>query len=289
MIKLTNLTKAYDTNRGVFDLNIHIKKGEVIGFLGPNGAGKTTTMKLLMGFIIQDSGYVQINNYDCFNDASIIQKDLGYLPGEISFSHDCSALEFLLYIAKLKKLKDLTLMYELITYFDLDTSLKTNKMSKGTKQKLAIILCFMHNPSTYLLDEPTSGLDPIMQHKFINYILEEKKKGKTIFISSHLFEEIEKTCDRVILLKDGKIKYDDNVYHLKNKNGNKFIITFTNKQQLDEFIINKDVLVNDLSVTLHCKSVDLLIKELSKYTVVNIKSVEYQLEDFFLNNYKGDI
>lgn len=288
-IELKQITKTYDSNKGIKNLNLIIKKGEVIGFLGPNGAGKTTTMRLLMGFTKPTNGIALINQLDCFKDSHKIQNHIGYLPSEISFSHDNIAIDYLKYIAKLKKINSLTTMYKLIEYFKFDSSLQIKKMSKGTKQKLAIILCFMHNPDIYLLDEPTSGLDPIMQHKFIQYILEEKSKGKTIIISSHLFEEIDKTCDRVILLKDGTIHSDTSVKELKNKQGHSFEITFENIEELTIFSNNKETQKNNLTVTYNTNSLNTLINELSQYSINQLCCKQHQIEDFFIDIYKGEL
>lgn len=159
--------------------------------------GKTTTIRNILGFLNSDSGNVYINGLETRKNAKIVQKYIGYIPGEIAFFDDMKGLEFIKYMAELRGLKDYNKMNELIKYFELNTKGKIKKMSKGMKQKIAIVCAFMHNPDILILDEPTSGLDPLMQNKFVELIQKEKKEGKTILMSSHSFEEVEKTCDKV--------------------------------------------------------------------------------------------
>ncbi|MBR5504153.1 MAG: ATP-binding cassette domain-containing protein, partial [Methanobrevibacter sp.] len=165
VISIENFTKDYGDNKGVFDVSLSIEQGEVYGYLGPNGAGKSTTLRHLMGFSKPDLGNLSISDLDCWKDKTTIKKDVGYLPGEIALPDDMTGMEYLKLIDKLRKTNDLTYAYELIEYFEIDTSVKIKSMSKGMKQKIAIIMAFMHNPQILLLDEPTSGLDPLMQEK----------------------------------------------------------------------------------------------------------------------------
>ena len=195
MLKVKNITKDYGHQRGVFDLSFNVEAGEVMGFLGPNGAGKTTTIRTLMGFIQPDHGRVSIKGHDCFRNAAQIQKDVGYLPGEIAFMDDMDGMEFIKFIAAMKKMPNLRKAQELLDYFELEPKGRIKKMSKGMKQKIGLVCALMNEPEILILDEPTSGLDPLMQKKFIDKIKEEKQKGTTILMSSHLFEEVEQTCE----------------------------------------------------------------------------------------------
>lgn len=205
VIEIENLTKDYGNKKGIFDVSFSVKEGEVVGFLGSNGAGKTTTIRHLMGFISPQKGRAQILNMDCFRNASCVQMKVGYLPGEIAFMDNMSGKEFIEFMAKMKKMKDLTYARELTEYLEIDTQVKIKKMSKGMKQKIGLIIAFMQNVPILILDEPTTGLDPIMQNKFVELIKREKDAGKTILMSSHIFEEVENTCDRVVMIKDGKL------------------------------------------------------------------------------------
>ena len=291
VIKIEKLTKDFGNNKGIFDVSFTVKKGEVFGFLGPNGAGKTTTIRNIMGFIKADAGKCSINGLDCFNNVSEIQKDIGYIPGEIAFMTGMTGIEFIKFMADYRGLKDLTRAYELIKMFDLDIKGKVKKMSKGMKQKLGIVVALMHNPQILILDEPTSGLDPLMQKTFIELIKEEKKKGKTILISSHMFEEIEKTCTIVSIIKDGKIVAIDDIEKLKKTKNKKYTIYFNNLNKIQKFIkeeleISK---VNGNKVTVIIKNnMNKFIEILTKYDIADIEEENQSLEDIFMEYYGGD-
>ena len=189
MIEVQNLTKDYGNNRGIFHLNFSIKQGETVAFLGTNGAGKTTTIRQLMGFVKPQNGIAKINGLDCFQQEEVIQKQVGYLSGEIAFlDENMTGQDFIKFMSDIKKIENHQRIKQLITYFELDTQIKIKKMSKGTKQKIGLIVAFMQDAPVLILDEPTSGLDPIMQNKFIELIMKEKSNGKTIIMSSHIFE-----------------------------------------------------------------------------------------------------
>lgn len=205
MIHVSNMTLTYPNKKGVFDLSFDVKKGEVVGYLGPNGSGKTTTIRALLGFIKANSGEVIINGLNAFNDASQIMKVVGYLPGEISFLKGLTVKQLLSYTLKFRNRHESKKMEKLLHYFQLNVNGDIKTLSKGEKQKLALVIAFMNDAKLLILDEPTSGLDPLMRNKFIELVLEEKKAGKTIFMSSHLFDEIEKTCDKVLIIKKGRI------------------------------------------------------------------------------------
>ena len=192
VIEIIHVTKDFGGEKGVFDINFSVPKGEVFGYLGPNGAGKSTTIRQMMGFIRPQKGACRILGKDCFRNAAEVQNHVGYLAGELSFIDDMTGMEYIDFIAQMKGIKDQTSSRELIDRFEFDPKVKIRKMSKGMKQKTGLVVAFMGNPEVLILDEPTSGLDPLMQNRFIELILEEKKKGATIFMSSHLLEEVEK-------------------------------------------------------------------------------------------------
>lgn len=205
MITVNNLTRDYGGGKGVFQVSFSIAQGEVFGFLGPNGAGKTTTIRHLMGFLRPEGGSCSINGLDCWKNAPEIQKSLGYIPGEIAFFPEMTGLQYLDFLRSYRGLSHTSRMKELMERFEVDARGKIRKMSKGMKQKIAIVAAFMHDPQVLILDEPTSGLDPLMQNRFTQLIQEERERGKNIFMSSHIFEEVEKTCHRICMIKDGKI------------------------------------------------------------------------------------
>lgn len=235
VIQIENLTRDYGKGKGVFDLSFHIDHGEVFGFLGPNGAGKTTTIRHLMGFLKPTAGKCTIDGLDCWKKREKIQAKLGYIPGEISFFDDMTGTEFLQFMAKYRKIGKDNRQRELTRRFDLDPKGKIKKMSKGMKQKLGIVAAFMHDPDILLLDEPTSGLDPLMQNCFIELIAEEKKRGKTILLSSHIFEEVEKTCDRIGIIRQGKLVVTDTVETLCERHVRSYTVTLETENLASAF------------------------------------------------------
>ncbi len=209
-ISVKGLTKDYGANRGVFGLSFEVAPGEVFGYLGPNGAGKTVTMRHLMGFIRPQTGTAEIAGMPCFERREQIQARIGYLPGEIAFMDEMTGSAFLAFMARMRgyarRGAEHARMRELVELFELDPGRKIRKMSKGTKQKIGLVCAFMGRPDILLLDEPTSGLDPLMQARFIELLLEEKRRGATVFLSSHMLEEAERTCDRVAFIRNGRLE-----------------------------------------------------------------------------------
>lgn len=291
VIEIRQLTKDYGNNRGIFDVSLSVKKGEVFGFLGPNGAGKSTTIRHLMGFIQADQGSCQINGLDCLRDHARIQQALGYLPGEIAFMDDMTGLEFIKFMAKMKGMTDLTKAYELMERFELNPQGKIKKMSKGMKQKIGIICAFMHDPELLILDEPSSGLDPLMQNRFIELVLEEKQRGKTIFMSSHIFEEIERTCDRTAMIKDGRLISIEELQTLKASKHKTYQITFATQELVEQFMDEgfecKQVESNVIKVVPR-NNLNYLLATLSHYDIVDLDITKLTLEELFLHFYGGN-
>lgn len=288
IIEVKNLTKIYNTKKGIFNVDFQVHDGDVFGFLGPNGAGKTTTIRQLLGFTNATEGSCVINGMDARIQAATIQKDLGYLPGEIAFFDHMSGDEFLSFISELRGLKNPPRKQELIDEFELETNRKIRKMSKGMKQKLALVASLMHDPMILILDEPTSGLDPLMQKRFIELILREKKRGKTIFLSSHLFEEVEKTCDRVAIIKDGKIVTIETIQNLKSQVRKSYRVGV--HDNADAMIIQSSQLDYTQIDSLHFEIVikddyTPLLKVLSSIHVTELTSPEQSLEQIFISFY----
>ena len=292
VIKVNNVTKDYGFGRGVFNVSFEIKKGEVFGYLGPNGAGKTTTIRQLMGFSKADQGYLSILGLDSRKDSSEILKKVGYLPGEIALYEHLSILEFLDYMAKLRGVEDLTYMNELINYFEFDTKGRIKRMSLGNKRKLAIVTAFMHDPEILLLDEPTSGLDPLMQEKFTEFILKEKARGKTILLSSHIFSEVDATCDRIAIIKDGHIVSEVETKFFKHNENKSFKIEFNDKVSFDDFknktkfeLVRIQADDNQVIAAVHDNDINELFKSLKNLDVKFISEIKFTLEDYFLDFY----
>ena len=195
-IEIRGLVRDYGKGRGVFGLTLEVEAGEALGVLGPNGAGKTTTLRHLMGFLRARQGSVRIGGMDCFAQAREVHRRVGYLPGEVAFPDDMTGREFIAFVAGVKGVHGLGRARELADRFELDDTAKLRKMSKGNRQKVAIVCAFLQDAPVLLLDEPTSGLDPLMQNRFVQLVQEEHERGKTILLSSHMFEEVERTCGR---------------------------------------------------------------------------------------------
>ncbi len=296
-IKVEHLTKDYGHGRGVFDVSFAINKGEVFGFLGPNGAGKSTTIRHLMGFSKPDSGKTQILGEDSFEKYFEFMENVGYLPGEIALPAGLTGYEFIDMMKKLKKVKNDDWLEYLIQLFELDPSGETKRMSLGVKRKLAVVTAFMNDPDILILDEPTSGLDLKMQQTFIEFIKSEKKRGKTILLSSHIFSEVDATCDRIAIIKDGKIVSEFIADDLKHKKDKIYKVEFKTKDEKfkfkeeskssDKFSVQDDektkmlIFVND-------ENINYLLAILSKYQIVSFDHMKESLEDYFMRYYKED-
>ncbi len=290
VIHIAGLTKDYGNNKGIFDLSFSLRQGEAVGFLGPNGAGKTTTIRHLMGFLKPAHGTARVLGMDCFKNASSVQDKIGYLPGETAFMDNMTGDEFIQFMAGMKDIKDLGYARELTAYFDIDTRVKIKKMSKGMKQKIGLIVAFMQNAPVLILDEPTTGLDPLMQNKFVDLIKREKDSGKTILMSSHIFEEIENTCDRVVMIREGRIVADEAINMIRDNMCKHCEIIFDNTEDAVSF--QKLHLDNcsrqENAVCLLSKGdVNVLISQLSRYRIKDINIRSQSLEEVFLKYYGG--
>lgn len=292
IIKVEHVTKDYGQERGIFDVSFEIKQGEVFGFLGPNGAGKTTTIRHLMGFIKAQEGALSINGKDCWKSAAIIKREIGYLPGELAFPKSMTGDQFIEFMAKERQISDLSRTEELKKTFELDTSERIKEMSLGTKRKLAVVAAFMHNPQILILDEPTSGLDPVMQERFIQFILNEKSEGKTILLSSHIFSEVEATCDRIAIIKEGQLVSTIEANDLKRNTNKAFKIEFTTFQDYQMFLTQTTFMIsikrpeqNQIKLNLTDEKLQQLFTELSEVEVQFISEIKFTLEDYFMDFY----
>lgn len=292
MIQVSNMTLTYPSGKGVFDLNFKIGEGKVTGYLGPNGAGKTTTIRALMGFMAPDRGYCQIGALDAVRDASEIQRILGYVPGEIAFLEGMKGYDFLRFMEKMRGVRHKKLLDDLFERFDLDPSGKIKKLSKGNKQKLAIIAAFMHDPKVLVLDEPTSGLDPLMQKRFVDLVKDEKKRGKTILMSSHIFEEVDKTCDDVIIIRDGRIVHQSDVASLNKSSVVRYHVKTSDLEGASE-VLSRDytvTFVDDLlEVVVPKDGIDGFVKTLSHMELHHLASKAQTLEDLFMTYYDKEV
>lgn len=298
VIEVNNLTKDYGEGRGVFDVSIYVDKGEVFGFLGPNGAGKSTTIRHLMGFSKPDSGSTKIEGVETFDKYYEILNHVGYIPGEIALPQGLTGWEFINMMQDLQKIHNNEKLHELLDLFELEDVVlngETKKMSLGVKRKLAIVTAFMSDPDVLILDEPTSGLDPVMQENFIEFIHKEKKKGKTILLSSHIFSEIDNTCDRIAIIKDGRIVSEFIADDLKHASKKFYTIDFYSEEGKNNFLEKAKKIktiniikneINELFVSFDDSDLNYLISLLSELDIKSFSNRRESLEDYFMKFYK---
>jgi ABC-2 type transport system ATP-binding protein len=291
MIEIEHLTKSYGPDKGVFDLTFNIEQGETFGYLGPNGAGKTTTIRHLLGFLNTNAGRCSIDGLDCRKQAAEIQHFTGYLPGEIAFFNEMSGIEFLKLMADMRKMSTNTKRAHLIEMLELDCQGKIRKMSKGMKQKLGIVASMMHDPTVLILDEPTSGLDPLMQQRFVSLIQEEKAAGKPILMSSHSFDEIERTCDRIGIIRHGSLVAVENIAVLRASQRKTYLVTFADSDSATTFanqgfeIISKSDNLVEVAIQ---ENLSAFLEALPHYPVTSLDTVQLGLEDVFMQYYQKD-
>ena len=285
VIQTKGLTKFYGKIKGIEDISLSVKKGEIFGFLGPNGAGKTTTIRTLLGLLKPTRGEAYILGKNIEDNIVEIRSHVGYIPGELALYEHLTGQQFLDYFASLRN-TELPLLDELLEIFELPLDRKIKGYSKGMKQKMGIVQAFMDDPEIVILDEPTSGLDPLLQQKFYDFILGERKKGRTMFFSSHVLSEVDKICDRVAIIKDGNLVALENVENLKNKLGK--YIRLKIKEKPKDFKGPKDMKIKDgwIEFTIN-DDLDYWIKLISKYKILDLEINEFSLEDIFIQYYEG--
>ena len=290
MITIDNLTKDYGEKRGIFNMNLRIKEGEVFGIVGVNGAGKTTTLRMLMGFIKPTMGRAYITGKDTWKESATVKSYVGYVPGEIAFPDTKSGQTFLklqMDLLREKAIKSQR-VNELIQKLKIDTTADIKRMSKGMKQKVALVCAFMADAKVLLLDEPTTGLDPVMRDVFIQLIKDAKAKGTTIIMSSHMFNELEPTCDRIAFLKNGKIieildqtkleelhSYQEFILQLKDNASYDYLLTAGFK------IKGENPLKKTLTIIIHETQVNKLIQELGQSKIKNLSIRRMGLDNYF--------
>lgn len=300
VIEVSNLTKDYGSGRGVFDVSIHVDKGEVFGFLGPNGAGKSTTIRHLMCFSKPDKGSAKILEQETFSKYYEILNHVGYIPGEIALPAGLTGYEFLKMMQDLQNIHNQEYLNYLLKLFELEDNVlsgETKRMSLGVKRKLAIVAAFMSDPDVLILDEPTSGLDPVMQETFIEFIHQEKKRGKTILLSSHIFSEIDSTCDRIAIIKDGHIVSEFVANDLKHASRKYYTVDFKDSKNKDKFLKKEKELSSfmllkeeneSVYISIEDKDLNHLIEILSDLEVSLFSNRKESLEDYFMKFYKED-
>ncbi len=285
VIETKDLTKYYGKIKGIKHLNFTVKKGEIFGFLGPNGAGKTTTIRTLLGLLKPTSGEAYIFGENINDNIVEIRSKVGYIPGELALYEHLTGRQFLYYFSSLRN-TTLPLLDELLQVFEIPLDRKIKSYSKGMKQKLGIVQAFMDDPELVIMDEPTSSLDPLLQQKFYDFLLSEKKKGRTMFFSSHILSEVDKICDRVAIIRDGNLVALENVETLKSKRGKRIRLKI--KENPARFKGPRNMKILDGWIEFVATgNLDHWMKEISRFTVVDLEINDFSLEDIFIHYYRG--
>lgn len=287
-IQTERLTKYYGKARGIEDLSLTVEQGEIFGYLGPNGAGKTTTIRLLLGLIFPTRGQATVFNLDAVKESPQIRKTLGYIPGDVRLYPKLTGRELLDYFAGFRPDRPPVLREELVERFDLNLEPRIKEYSHGTRQKLALILTFMHDPDLLILDEPTLGLDPLVQQEFYQTLREFRERGKTIFLSSHVLPEVEKVCDRVGIIKDGHLVAVESVDSLRSKKVRHLEITFDEEVDPQIFNLPGVMLVSGNKTTFRLRvtgEIDPIIKTISRFRAKDMAFAHASLEEVFLEFY----
>ena len=271
-IDIKSLTKYYGKQKGIKNLNLSVKEGEIFGFVGKNGAGKSTTIRTLLNFLYPTSGQATIFGFDILNDIKEIKKITSYLPSEVSYYDNITVEGLFNYTLGFLEQKDKQRVKNLSSFFELDLKRKITDLSLGNRKKVSVIQCLLKKPKLIILDEPTSGLDPLMQAKFFQVLLEEKARGCTIFLSSHNLTEIEKYCDRVGIIKDGEIV--DIVERNHFRNSSKYNVKYVLKN-------------NETKSYIYDGDLNKLTKDLSRLDLLSLEVGPSSIEEEFIKYYKG--
>lgn len=285
-IKIKNLTKTYGKARGIDNIDLTINKGEIFGFIGPNGAGKSTTIKCIMNLINKNSGDIFINEKNDVKSNYKVKEEIGYLPSEIHLYEDLTVKKMLEYSESFYKKDCSKRKKELVKRLDIDLNKKIDQLSLGNLKKVGIVLALMHQPKIVIMDEATSGLDPLMQEQFYEILEEEKQKGTTIFFSSHILSEIKRICDKVAIIREGKIIKIDTIENLSDSQLIKVTIESDQINQIKEELKLQEEIKNDELKFMYKEDINKLINVLSKYQIKKMLLEESSLEEIFIHYYK---
>ncbi|WP_019153499.1 ABC transporter ATP-binding protein [Robertmurraya massiliosenegalensis] len=290
LLKVSNLTKKFGKFTALDGVNLEVNSGEIVGFIGPNGAGKSTTIRVILGILKATSGEVKIFDKDAWNDAVDIHKRVAYVPGDVNLWPNLTGGEVIDLFVKLNGTDHGSKREELIQKFDLDPTKKCRTYSKGNRQKVALVAAFSSDADLYILDEPTSGLDPLMEKVFQECVMEVKRLGKSVLLSSHILSEVEKLCDRVSIIRQGKIIESGTLAELRHLTRTQILVEtkdpITGLADLEGVHEVEDT---ELGVSFQVDSdkMDLVIKHISPFGIVKLESAPPTLEDLFMRHYEG--
>ncbi|MGH4119042.1 ABC transporter ATP-binding protein [Clostridium sp.] len=291
VIEIKNLTKSYGKARGIIDVCFNVEQGEIFGFIGPNGAGKSTLIRTLLSLIYPTSGSATIFGKECVEFGPEIKREIGYLPSEVFYYDNMKVIDLLKYSASFYKKDCSKRISELAQIMDLDLNKKIDDLSFGNKKKVGIVQGLLHEPKLIILDEPTSGLDPLMQQKFFELLEEENKKGATILFSSHILGEVQRLCNRVAIIKEGKIIKVEKISTLQENNHKKFKIELKSKVDDNYFnisgVTNLDIKSNIISF-LFRGNINFIMKKISEIEITNLWIEEPDLEEIFMHYYEKE-
>lgn len=289
VIVIKNLTKFFGKLHAVDGISFEVKTGEIFGFLGPNGAGKSTTIRCLMGFNKPTSGAISVFGYDVLNDSTSSKKQIGYLPGNVKLYDNWTGWDHIRFFESVRgKSKNIK---NLIERFDFDPNAHFRHLSSGNKQKLGLILALMHEPKLLVMDEPTVGLDPLLQYEIHKVLREMRDKGTTILISSHNLPEVESLCDRVAIIKQGKLVAVESIKTLGQKKIHKIEVTIGDKYNLSEFKVDgvdKVELIADRLLITASGDLNTIMQKLAKHKIIDIEINHASLEDIFMKFYEKE-
>ncbi len=289
VIELDNLTKYYGKHRGIDGLSFAVEEGEIFGFIGPNGAGKSTTIRTLLALIFPSSGSASIFGKDCIKEAPAIARDVGYLPSEVFYYDGMKVIDLLKYAAGFYKKDCMPRIKELAARLDLDLTRKIEDLSYGNKKKVGIVQGLLHAPKLIILDEPTGGLDPLMQQTFFELLREENKKGVSILFSSHILSEVQKMCNRVAILKEGKLVNLQSISELQQDSYKK--ISITAKAPIPDGLFSADGVENfknggATASFLFKGDINAMLAKLAALPLADLLVEEPTLEEIFLHYYE---
>ncbi len=288
IIEVNHLTKYYGKSRGIVDVSFNVEESEIFGFIGPNGAGKSTTIRLFLSLIYPTDGEAKIFGKDCIKFGPEIRQEIGYLPSEVFYYEGMKVLDLLKYSASFYKKDSTKRLYELADIMELDLKRRISDLSYGNKKKVGIVQGLLHQPKLIILDEPTAGLDPLMQHKFFNLIREENKRGATVFFSSHILTEVQRLCNRVAIIKEGKVINIQDIKTLQKDNYKKIRVTGEGLEDRELMVEGATALQRDNGTVslFYNGDINVITRLLSAHPITDLTIEDLTLEEIFMHYYE---